>query len=112
MGDRLRAGIPPRYVTTQLGQLSLASLWGRLIEYPVNKSVCYLLGRIAMHSIRCRPFVHMSRGLSVCLLVCTSVSTAKTAEPTEMLFRGVDCRGQETIIRFSNGKGHFWGWFG
>jgi len=29
MGDRLRAGIPPRYVTSQLGQLSLASLRGR-----------------------------------------------------------------------------------
>ena len=29
----LRAGIPSRYVTSQLGQLSLASLRGRLIEY-------------------------------------------------------------------------------
>jgi len=26
MGDRLRLGIPSRYVTSQLGQLSLASL--------------------------------------------------------------------------------------
>ena len=34
MGDRLRAGIPSRYATSQLGQLSLASLQGRLIEYP------------------------------------------------------------------------------
>ena len=25
--------IPSRYITSQLGQLSLASLWGRLIEY-------------------------------------------------------------------------------
>ena len=33
MGDRLRAGIPSRHVTSQLGQLSLASLPGRLIEY-------------------------------------------------------------------------------
>ena len=33
MGDRLRAGIPSRYVTSQLCQLSLASLQGRLIEY-------------------------------------------------------------------------------
>jgi len=33
MGDRLRAGLPSRYVTSQLGQLSLASLRGRLIEY-------------------------------------------------------------------------------
>ena len=32
-GDRLQAGIPSRYVTSQLGQLSLASLRGRLIEY-------------------------------------------------------------------------------
>jgi len=30
MGDRLWAGIPPRYMQpSQLGQLSLASLWGR-----------------------------------------------------------------------------------
>jgi len=33
MGDRLRAGIPSRYVTSQLRQLSLASLRGCLIEY-------------------------------------------------------------------------------
>jgi len=33
MGDRLRACVPSRYVTSQLGQLSLASLRGRLIEY-------------------------------------------------------------------------------
>jgi len=32
MGDRLRVGIPSRYVTSQLGQLSLASLRGRLIK--------------------------------------------------------------------------------
>ena len=32
MGDRLRPGIPSPYVTSQLSQLSLASL-GRLIEY-------------------------------------------------------------------------------
>ena len=40
MGDRLRAGIPSRYVTSQLGQLSLASLLWQLCEllYP-----CYLL---------------------------------------------------------------------
>jgi len=27
MDDCLRAGIPPRYVNNQLGQLDLASLW-------------------------------------------------------------------------------------
>ena len=36
MGDRLRAGIPSRYVTSQLGQLSLASIRGRLIEYQLR----------------------------------------------------------------------------
>jgi len=36
MGDRLRAGIPSRYVTNQLGRLSLASLRGRLIEYQLR----------------------------------------------------------------------------
>jgi len=29
IGDRLWVGIPSRYVTSQLSQLSLASLWGR-----------------------------------------------------------------------------------
>ena len=36
MGDRLRAGIPSRYVTSQLGRLSIASLRGRLIEYQLR----------------------------------------------------------------------------
>ena len=36
MGDRLRAGLPSRYVTSQLGQLNLASLRGRLIEYQLR----------------------------------------------------------------------------
>ena len=36
MRDRLRAGILSRYVTSQLGQLSLASLWGRLLEYQLR----------------------------------------------------------------------------
>ena len=31
-----RAGIPSRYVTSQLGQLSLAPLLGRLIEYQLR----------------------------------------------------------------------------
>ena len=39
MGDRLRAGISSRYVTSQLGQLSLASLQGRLIEYQLRLGV-------------------------------------------------------------------------
>jgi len=36
MGDRLWAGIPSRYATSQLGQLSLASFRGRLIEYQLR----------------------------------------------------------------------------
>jgi len=36
MGDRLRAGIPSWYVTSQLGQISLASLRGRVIEYQLR----------------------------------------------------------------------------
>ena len=33
MGERLRADMPSRYVTSQLGQLSLAFLRDHLIEY-------------------------------------------------------------------------------
>jgi len=32
MGDPVWAGIPPLYVTSQLDNLSLASLWDRQIE--------------------------------------------------------------------------------
>jgi len=43
MGDRLRAGIPSRYVTSQLGQLSLASLRDRLIEYQLSEGLYIVL---------------------------------------------------------------------
>jgi len=33
MGDRLWVGEPSQYVTSHLSQLTLPSLWGRLIEY-------------------------------------------------------------------------------
>ena len=33
MGDRLRAGIPPKYVTSHPGQLSLLTLYGTGYEY-------------------------------------------------------------------------------
>ena len=33
MGDRLRAGIPSQYITSQLGELSLTSLRSHLIKY-------------------------------------------------------------------------------
>jgi len=50
MGDRLRAGIPYRYVTSQLGQLSLASLRGRLIGVPASAGVCQLC-RVAGNTV-------------------------------------------------------------
>ena len=47
-GDRLRAGIPPRYGISQLGQLSLASLWCRrnMYQFPleVQAGMLRLLG--------------------------------------------------------------------
>jgi len=33
MGDRLWVGKPSQYITSHLGQLSLPSIWGRLIKY-------------------------------------------------------------------------------
>ena len=53
MGDRLRADIPSRYETRQLGQLSLASLRGRLIEYQLRLGKgreCYLY-RVAGNTV-------------------------------------------------------------
>ena len=61
MGDCLRAGIPSRYVTSQLGQLSLASLRGRLIEYQLRLGqrrechLCLVAGRTL-----CDPIWHVS----------------------------------------------------
>jgi len=61
MGDRLRAGIPSRYVTSQLGQLSLASLRGRLIEYqlglrPIGGNVTSVGWQVTL----CDPIWHAS----------------------------------------------------
>ena len=39
MGDRLRAGVPSRYVTSQLGQLSLASIRRRVPVYSAGINV-------------------------------------------------------------------------
>ena len=39
MGDRLRAGITSRYVTNQVGQLSLASIRGSLNRVPASAGV-------------------------------------------------------------------------
>ena len=42
MGDRLRAGIPPLYVTSHLGQLSLLPFMGQ--EMSTGQSVVMLCG--------------------------------------------------------------------
>jgi len=42
--DRLRAGISSRYVTSQLGQLSLASPRGRLTEEKAGRQLCRVAG--------------------------------------------------------------------
>jgi len=59
MGDRLRSGIPSLAVTRQLGQLSLASLRGRLIEYQLRLGWRreYHLCRVADNTV----WSHMAR---------------------------------------------------
>jgi len=82
MDDRLRAGIPSLYVTSQLGQLSLASLQGRLIEYQLRLGVRagmspLLVGRTMLcHTVLpaswqvtlCDPMWHVSSGSGVATL--------------------------------------------
>ena len=63
MGDRLRAAIPSRYVTSQLGQLSIASLRGRLIEYHASAGV-----RAGMSPLPGDPLWHVSSRSGVATL--------------------------------------------
>jgi len=63
MGDRLRAGIPSRYVTSQLGQLSLASFRGRLIEYHWGKG--RNVTSVGWQVTLCDPIWHVSFGTGV-----------------------------------------------
>ena len=60
MGDRLRAGIPYRVVTSQLGQLSLASLRGRLIEYQLGGGKGGNVTSAGWQAILCDPIWHVS----------------------------------------------------
>jgi len=62
MGDRLRAGMPSRYVglTSQLGHLSLASLRGRLIDrvpasarVKAGMSLCRVAGNTVRSYMAC-----------------------------------------------------------
>ena len=69
MSDRLRAGVPSRYVTSQLGRLSLASLRGRLIEYQLRlgqRRECHLC-RVAGNTV-CDPMWHVSSRSGVATL--------------------------------------------
>jgi len=73
MGDRLRAGMPSRYVTSQVGQLSLASFRGRFIEYQLrlgkDENVTYVGWQVTL----CDPVRHVSyrSGESCCELLYT-----------------------------------------
>jgi len=60
MGDRLRAGIPSPYVTSQLGQLSLASLRSRLIEYQLRLGYGGNVTSAGWQVTLCDPMWHVS----------------------------------------------------
>jgi len=60
MGNRLRAGIPSRYVTSQLGQLSLASLRRRLIEYQLRLGKGGNVTSAGWQVTLCDPMWHVS----------------------------------------------------
>ena len=60
MGDCLRAGIPSRYVTSQLGQLSLASIRGCLIEYQLRLGKGGNVTSAGWQVTLCGPIWHVS----------------------------------------------------
>jgi len=68
MGDRLRAGIPSRYVTSQLNQLSLASLLGRLIEYQLRLGKGGNVTSAGWQVTLCDPMWHVSSRSGVATL--------------------------------------------
>ena len=65
MGDRLRAGIPSRYVTSQL---SLASLRGRLIEYQLRLGKGGNVTSAGWQVTLCDPMWHVSSRSGVATL--------------------------------------------
>jgi len=67
-GDRLRAGIPSRYVTSQLGQLSLASFRGRLIEYQLRLGKGGNVTSAGWQVTLCDPMWHVSSRSGVAIL--------------------------------------------
>jgi len=67
MGDRLRAGIPSRYVTSQLGQLSLASLRGRSVVTSFGWGKGENVTSVGWQVTLCDPIWHVSsRGGEAC----------------------------------------------
>jgi len=60
MGDRLRVGIPSRYVTSQLGQLSLASLRGRLLSTSFGLGEGGNVTSVGWQVTLCDPIWHVS----------------------------------------------------
>jgi len=54
MGDRLRAGIPSRHVTSQLGQLSLAYLRGLFNRVPGSVGSFFILSGDPMWHVSSR----------------------------------------------------------
>jgi len=67
MGDRLRAGMPHRYATSQrkLGQLSLASIRGRLIEYQLRLWSKWNVTSVGWQVTLCDPIWNVSSGSGV-----------------------------------------------
>ena len=68
MGDRLRAGIPSQYVTSQLGQLSLASLRGCLSSTSVSWGKGENVTSAGWQVTLCDPVWHVSSRSGVATL--------------------------------------------
>jgi len=74
MSDCLRAGIPSSYVTSQLhvGQLSLTSFRGRLIEYQLCDPMWHVSSRSGVATLR----------TAIHLLLVTLIVRGDAEEPT------------------------------
>ena len=82
MGDRLRAGISSRYVTSELGQLSLASLRDRLIEYWLRLGKGGNVTSAGWQVTLCDPIWHVSSRSGVATLR-TAIHLLLTCYPSK-----------------------------
>jgi len=82
MGDRLRAGISSRYVTSELGQLSLASLRDRLIEYRLRLGKGGNVTSAGWQVTLCDPIWHVSSRSGVATLR-TAIHLLLTCYPSK-----------------------------